>query len=128
MTSYVVDTYSWIEYLDGSPRGTKVRDIVDNIRNSIVTSPITIAEIVSKYRRGNCDPSRALVELEHASTVPLVDVATARMAGEIHALERRTQKDFPLADAFVAATARPRQSKILTGDPHFEKFPEAITI
>ncbi|HZY95125.1 MAG TPA: PIN domain-containing protein [Candidatus Bathyarchaeia archaeon] len=123
-----MDTYAWIEYLDGSPRGARVRDIVDNVHNNIVTSPITIAEIVSKYRRGNRDPSRALSELEHASTVPPVDMATARMAGEIHALERRTQKDFPLADAFVAATARTRQSKILTGDPHFEKFPEAITI
>lgn len=123
-----MDTYAWIEYLDGSPRGTKVRDIVDDIHNSILTSPITIAEIVSKYRRGNRDSSRVLVELEHASTIPPVDMATAKLAGEIHASERRTQKDFPLADAFVAATARTIQSKILTGDPHFKKFPEAIMI
>ena len=123
-----MDTYAWIEYLDGSPRGTRVRDIVDNIHNNIVTSPITIGEIVSKYRHGNRDYSHALVELEHASTIPTVDMATARMAGEIHALEWKTQKDFPLADAFVAATARTRQSKILSGDPHFKKFPEAIMI
>jgi predicted nucleic acid-binding protein len=123
-----VDTYAWIEYLDGSPKGTKVRDIVENTENSIITSPITIAEIASKYLRMKRDPTRALVELQNNSNVPPVDVKTARSAGEIHAEQRKTKKDFPLADAFVAATARLERSKILTGDPHFKNFHDAVMI
>jgi predicted nucleic acid-binding protein len=123
-----VDTYAWIEYLDGSPKGAKVRDIVEDSENSIITSPITIAEIASKYIRMRRDPTRALVELQNSSNIPNVDSKAARLAGEIHAEQRKTQKDFPLADAFVAATARVERSKILTGDPHFKNFLEAIMI
>ena len=123
-----MDTYAWIEYLDGSPNGARVRDIVDDSRNSIITSPITIAEISSKYIRMRRDPARALVELENNSSIPPVDSKTARSGGEIHAEQRKTRKDFPLADAFVAATARVEHSKILTGDPHFKGFAEAVMI
>ena len=123
-----MDTYAWIEYLDGSPKGARVRDIVEDSDNSIITSPITIAEISSKYIRMKRDPTRALVELQNNSSIPPVDFKTARSAGEIHAEQRKTQKDFPLADAFVAAAARIEHSKILTGDPHFKGFPEAIMV
>ena len=124
----MVDTYAWIEYLDGSPKGARVRDIVEDTENSIITSPITIAEISSKYIRMRRDPACALVMLQNNSSIPPVDSKTARSAGEIHAEQRKTQKNFPLADAFVAATARIERSKILTGDPHFKGFPEAIMI
>ncbi len=123
-----MDTYAWIEYIDGSPRGAKVRDIVENAENAIITSPITIAEIVSKYIRTRRDPARALTELQNNSSIPPVDSELARSAGEIHAEQRKTQKDFPLADAFVVATARSKRSRILTGDPHFKGFHEATMI
>lgn len=123
-----MDTYAWIEYLDGSPKGAKVRDIVEDTKNSIITSPVTIAEITSRYIRMRRDPARALVELENNSSIPPVDSKTARSAGEIHAEQRKTQRDFPLADAFVAATARTEHSKILTGDLHFKHFAEATMI
>ncbi len=123
-----MDTYAWIEYLDGSPRGARVRDIVENPGNTIITSPVTIAEIASKYVRMRRDPSRALVELQNSSSIPPVDLKLGRSAGEIHAEQRKTQKDFPLADAFVLATAKSKSSKILTGDPHFKDVPEAVMI
>ena len=123
-----MDTYAWIEYLDGSPKGAKVRDIVEDTENSIITSPITIAEIASKYIRMRRDPARALVELQNNSTIPPVDSKIARSAGEIHAEQRKTQKDFPLADAFVAATAKIERSRILTGDPHLKGFTESTMI
>ncbi len=37
-------------------------------------------------------------------------------------------KDFGLADAYVLATARKLQSKILTGDMHFKNVKEASLI
>ena len=123
-----MDTYAWIEYIDGSPKGTKVRDIVENAENTIITSPITIAEIVSKYLRMRRDPAHALIELQKNASIPPVDSELARSAGEIHAEQRKIQKDFPLADAFVAATARSKRAKILTGDPHFEAFFEATMV
>ena len=107
-----MDTFAWIEYLDGSPRGTKVRDIVENSQHTIITSPISIAEIVSKYHRKKRDVSRALTELEHMSSIPPADNNIARLAGEIQAEQRKTQKEFPLADAFIGATAKVRHAKL----------------
>ena len=123
-----MDTYAWIEYLDGSPKGAEVRDIIESPANAIITSPITIAEIASKYIRARRNPDRALIELQNNSSIPPVDSKLARTAGDIHAEQRKTQKDFPLADAFVAATARIQRCKILTGDPHFKGFNEATMI
>ena len=41
---------------------------------------------------------------------------------------RKKIKDFGLADVFVLLTARKLNAKIITGDPHFKGFKEAILI
>ena len=40
----------------------------------------------------------------------------------------KTIKDFGFADAFVLATARKLNSKILTGDMHFKSVKNAVLI
>jgi len=37
-------------------------------------------------------------------------------------------EDFGLADAFVLASARYKNVKVLTGDPHFKDFSESIML
>ncbi len=123
-----MDAYSWIEYLNGSPRGARVRDILEDPHNTIITSPVTMAEVVSKFLRNKRDPKSAVTAIENNSTLPPIDSTLARLAGEYHSEERRKQSDFGLADAFVLATARNKSSKILTGDPHFKALSEAVLI
>jgi len=36
--------------------------------------------------------------------------------------------DFGLADAIIAASARSRNMKVLTGDPHFKDFKDAVML
>ncbi len=124
----MVDAYAWIEYLDGTSKGTTVRDIVEDAHNTCTTSAVTLAEVVSKFIRNGRDPKIALKALEDNSNVLVADLALARLAGEIHAEERKKAKDFGLADAFVLATARSKGSRVLTGDPHFNNIPEAVMI
>ncbi len=123
-----MDAYAWVEYLDGSPRGLRVRDIVEGTGNTVITSPITLAEVVSTFLRMGKDPKLAVMALESNSTIPPVEQTLAKMAGEVHAEGRKRHSDFGLADAFVLATARSRSSKVLTGDPLFRGFPEAVMI
>ena len=123
-----MDAYAWIEYLDGSSRGTKVRDILESPQNSIITSTITLAELVSKYVRNRRDPKVVISAVESNSTLQHADPQLAILAGEVHAEERRHKKDFGLADAFVLATARTKSSKVLTGDPHFKDLSEAVMV
>ncbi len=106
----------------------RVRDIVEISGSTIITSPITLAEVVSKFLRKGKDPKPAIMALESNSTIPPVEPALAKIAGEVHAEERKRHSDFGLADAFVLATARSKSSKILTGDPHFKGLPEATII
>jgi len=41
---------------------------------------------------------------------------------------RKTSRDFGLSDAYVLATARTLEAKILTGDSYFKNFEKAIMI
>ena len=123
-----MDAYAWIEYLDGTPRGASVRDHLEKSGNTIITSTVTLAELVSKFHRTKRDPKIAVAAVESNSTLHTISPALAIMAGEVHAEVKKRKPDFGLADAFVLATARGRSSKVLTGDPHFKDVPEAVMI
>jgi len=124
----VVDAYAWIEYLDGTARGAKVRDLLEDARNTATTSTVTLAEVLSKFIRNRRDPALASKAIEDNTALEPVDTGLAKLAGELHAEQRKKIRDFGLADAFVLATARKKSAKVLTGDPHFESIPEAVPI
>ena len=114
--------------MDGSPKGARFRDVVEDPRNTIITSPVTVAEVASKFLREGKDVRMAFNAVENNSTIPPVGLSLAKLAGEVHAEEKRRHSDFGLADAFVLATARNRSSRVLTGDPHFKGLPETVMI
>lgn len=124
---YVIDAYAWVEYLAGTERGKKVRDILTSERD-VYTSVLTLAEITSKVKRNGNDPETAFVAIAAHSSFVEIDCQLARNAGEVHFEGRKTMHDFGLADAFVLATARRLGAKILTGDEHFRDFEESIMI
>ena len=128
MSSYVVDAYAWIEYLDGSEPGAKVNRVLENETSEVYTCAVTVAEVVSKVAREGRDIKLAYDVLLSNSQVINVDEELSKMAGLLHAEMRKKEKDFGLADAYVLATAKKLKSKILTGDPHFRNVKEAILI
>ena len=127
MTKYVIDAYAWIEYLDGTDAGCKVSEILKN-NNEIFTCAVTLGEVVSKVARMGKDAKVAYDVLMGNSQLVVVDEELSLQAGLLHCEMRKTAKDFGLADAYVLATARRLESKILTGDPHFKLLKEAIMI
>ena len=46
---YVVDTFAWIEYFNGSEQGKKAKDYIEG--EEIATPSIVIAEFTDKYQR-----------------------------------------------------------------------------
>ncbi len=48
MSKYVLDSWAWIEYFEGSPKGERVKDIISDSRNEILTHSVSVAEIISK--------------------------------------------------------------------------------
>jgi predicted nucleic acid-binding protein len=128
MSKYVIDAYAWIEYLRGSEKGEKVKSIIENKQNEVLTSAITIAEVLSKFMRSNEDYYTPLKAINVLSRVIDVDEKTAVKAALAHAEMRKKINDFGLADAFVIAISKNLQAKIVTGDKHFQNIPNTIMI
>jgi len=126
--NYVIDAHAWIEYFIGSSKGIKVKKILESDGNEIFTSFITIAEVVSATKRGGRDANEKYRDMISLSKIIFLNSESCRDAGLIHAEIRKNIKDFGLADAFVLLTARKLGAKVVTGDPHFKGFKEAILI
>ncbi len=128
MTRYVVDAYAWIEYLDGSEKGKNVARIIEDSQNEVFTSSATLAEVTAKFLRTNKDVKIALTVINSISNVINITQELGFMAGHLHFEAKKKVKDFGMLDAFVAATAKKLNAKILTGDDDFKHFKEAVFI
>ncbi len=49
-------------------------------------------------------------------------------AAKIHAENKMKSPDFGLADASILASARNRNIKVVTGDPHFKNFDDSVML
>ena len=128
MTKLVIDAYAWIEYLNGSEKGKKVAEIVEDEFNEVFTSTATISEVISKTLHDGKDVEIALNYINNLSVVISVTKEIGNLAGQIHFQTKKKEKEFGMLDAFVAATAKSINAKILTGDKHFKNFEEAVFI
>lgn len=62
------------------------------------------------------------------STIINTDQELSFQAGLIHSEMRKTLKDFGLTDAYILATTRKLNAKILTGNLHFKDVKEAVML
>ena len=127
MSRHIVDSYAWIEYLDGTGAGHKVSELL-NEKEEAFTCALTIAEVVSKVARKNMDVQFAYDIVTSNSIIINADAQLSLQAGLLHCEMRKSLKDFGLADAYVLATARKLKAKILTGDQHFKNAKDAVFI
>jgi len=123
----MLDSFAWMEYFMGTSKGEKVKNLVDDDLQ-LYTSPIVVAEIYSKSLRtdGKADERKDFI-IKRCAVVAL-DVNIAVEAAKIHAQNRVKTSDFSLADAIILASARSRKIKVLTGDPHFTNFKDAVML
>jgi len=124
MTSYVLDSWAWVEYLRGSEAGQLVKKELE-LGSEIHTNVISIAELISKFRREGLDTEAAWQAVTSTSKTMPVKETDAKEAGIIHATAKKASPNFSLADAFVLQTARKLGCRILTGDPDFKRMKEA---
>lgn len=126
MTRYIIDAYAWIAYLEGG--NPKAKDIIETRENELVTPILVYAEVISKVQRKGMDYRIASEAILSNSTIAYINVELASKAALFHAETRQKVRDFSLPDAFVLATARELNGRILTGDMHFKDFKEAVMI
>ncbi len=124
---FVIDSYAWIEYFRGSHSGLKARRYIEG--GSAATSAITLAELQEKYLREKWDFFQE--DLNFITTRSLlvpIDRSIALLAGEINYLQKKTKKDWGMADSIVLATAKNASAKVITGDPHFKGMSDVVLI
>jgi len=119
----------------GGQKGEKVRRAIADA-DEARTPDIVLAEISRKYVREKVEDARVRSRLETVESTTLVtpvDINIAVKAGgaflELAEKARRERRRSPsLFDAIVLATARTYDSRVITGDEHFEGLPETILI
>lgn len=124
MVSLLLDAWAWVEYLRGSEAGRRVKREIE-VGSRILTNVVTVAEVISKFRREGLPVEAAWHAITSLSRTVPVKEADAREVGDIHATSKKANPNFSLADAFVLQTARKYGCRILTGDPDFKRIKEA---
>lgn len=127
----VVDSYSWINYLEGDAAGDKVRKYIEDEDNEIVTNILNLAEISSYLGRKELSHGKieeTLKIIRSLSKIFNFDSNFSERAGILHSEIKRKIRDFGLVDAFVLLAARELNAKVLTGDEHFRDMKEAILV
>jgi len=130
-SSYVVDTYAWVEYLLGSRKGEKAKKYIEGERG--LTPSVVLTELRKWYlreveagRRSGREMQEHLSFVQTATPVVPLDAALALKAGETDFLMKKTVKNWPLADSIVYATAKARGARVVSGDPHFKGLDDVV--
>jgi PIN domain nuclease of toxin-antitoxin system len=129
MVRYVLDSWAWIEHLRGSDAGAKVREAILDERNVILTSAVTVTEVISKFSREGLGTTEQVYSAM-ANSSRLVSLAPddAKEAGVVHASTKKRRPNFSLGDAVVLHLARKEKARVLTGDPDFRGLDEAVML
>jgi predicted nucleic acid-binding protein len=130
-SSFVIDSYAWVEYLIGSRIGTKAKDYVET--GQALTPSIVLVELRKWYLREIEEGHRSEREMqlhfqfiESATEVVPLDASLALKAGETDFLMKKRIRNWPIANSVIYATARSRAAQIVTGDSYFRGLEEVI--
>ncbi len=122
MTSYIIDTWAWMEYFRGSDIGRRAKPQIENSQN--ITPTIVLAEMSQKFRQqARSDLAEKLSFIKQRSTILALDESIALLAGEIRA--NVPVQGMGLVDCILLAASRLYSAKVVTGDPHFRGLAEA---
>lgn len=124
---YFIDSWAWIEYLDGKESGLKVKEIL-NKNQEVYTSVLNLAEVISKAIRNKQNTEIVHNAFNLNSRIIPISQEIAKEAGILHAEIRKDIRDFGLIDAFVLVLAKKLNAKIVTGDEHFKGFKNVVFI
>ncbi len=113
----VVDSSAWLEYFADGPNASVFAKPIESITELIVPT-LAIYEVFKRVcaQRSEDDALRAVAQMEQGRVVDL-DRATALAAARI-SLERQ----LPMADSIILATALEYQATLWTQDADFQAF------
>ena len=121
---YVLDTYAWAEFFDGSEKGKKVKEII--AEGNVASSIIILAELADKCARENRELEPFIKFIESNSVILSLNKEIAINSGKLKLELRKSSKNISLADAIHLQTAKSVNAIFVTGDPDFKKIKEIL--
>ena len=116
---YVLDSYAWKEYFDGTKKGQRVAELLTRFR--IATPVLVLAELSDVFERSHLNFEVPLRFIQSKSSIIPLHQEIAIKAGVFKVQKRKIISDFGLADAIIYMTAQYTGARLVTGDLHFSK-------
>lgn len=114
----LVDSYAWVEVINGTKKGKRVLDILSKVDGEFYTTAINIAEVLrALYKQGKEMEAKKAREVMATAGLISIDEAVAELAAKIS-----VKKHLGLADALITASAINANLTVLTGDVHFKNL------
>jgi len=117
---YIIDTYAWIEYIEGSDEALKLKHLFLNQNNKFITMECCIAELYGFCLKKNIDFSKILDTVKNSSIILPVMMDTWISAAKIRYELRKNIPHFGLVDSILVAKQKELKCKVISGDPHFK--------
>lgn len=114
---YVVDSSAWVEYLLGTNKGLKIKQIIE--QEEILTSVLAIAELADKFTRDKEDFTKNLAFIEKISSILPLTVEIALNAASLKNRFRQNSPKISLADCIHLSTAQLQKITLVTSDYDF---------
>lgn len=125
-SNYVLDSSAWIEYLDGTPKGEKIKHIIEQEEHS--TSILAIAEIADRYARIQKPFQDILTFIQSRTTLLPLTVPITVIAAHLKRDIRKKNNKFGIADAIHLATAHQHKAVLITTDADFRGCDKVMLI
>ena len=127
--AYVPDSYALIAHFEDEPAGEQVRKLLRTARAGrakLYLSVVNFGEILytTMRERGEDKAEEVCLVIDQ---MPL-SIVDADRDLTMEAARLKARHPVAYADCFAAALAVMKRAKVVTGDPEFRKFKEAVKI
>jgi len=118
----IFDSSAWIEYFAASPKGERLRELVDG-GEAKYTPAVCLLEIKAKYLREGRDPSERMDFICGASSVVSISKEVCLQAADI-----RQKHGLHTVDAMIYSVARTLKGTLYTCDGDFRKLDGVVLL
>lgn len=129
MKTYVLDTVCWTEIFHGGPKAPAVQRILDEKDCQFLVSTLTLAELSAKLHAAgrSQDVHHVLAAVRSKAQTVEINASIAHKAGSLWA-QFHPKDNTGLIDCVIAAIGITHDATVVSGDPHFKNFPNAIVL
>lgn len=128
-SSYVLDSYALIAYLENEPEGEKIEKILKVARSGktrLYLSVVNLGEVyyITMRERGTEKANETIFIIEQLP----VSIIDADKAVSLQAAKLKANHSIAYADCFAAALGILNSARVITGDPEFRKLEKDIAL